>query len=316
MAHMMFLSWLLGSAAKLEVLSCSLGMLLWFLPLLHVKHLLLEFGEHVDTGNVFAASPNAYRLETLSLSAFLGVLDAPGLMLQSLPFLLSVQLNGIRPAATHLPEKCRLHLKGLVEEDFLCEAWSGAMGKVGSLYFEHDLTIADPLPAFFGKMQNVNTVILAVKQLGVPEKYLSLVGLSQVERLYLGGTHMYLKIPAKVSWESVMFSSTKKLGLSIDDPTWFAKTVPHLCMKFTSLTGPSSFKVIQAWAACGRSWTSDLDAWSSAKVWSELFCGLALAEDMDFDACCCGGCMPCLLESGVAHRIRDDTDSESDSDEE
>lgn len=106
-----------GSAAKLEVLSSNLRMLLWFPPLLHVKHLLLDFGEDVNTGNVFAAISNAYRLETLSLSAFLNVLDAPGLMLQSLPSLQSVQLNGIRPAATHLPENCRLHLKGFEEED-------------------------------------------------------------------------------------------------------------------------------------------------------------------------------------------------------
>lgn len=193
------------------------------------------------------------------------------------------------------------------------------MGKVGSLYFvDENLTIADPLPAFFRKMQNVTTVVLEVEQLGVPEKYLSLEGLSHVDRLYLGGTHMYLKIPARVSWESVMFDSTKELGLLFDDPTWFAETVPRLCIRFTSLAGLSSFHLIQAWAACDRSWRPTgagcLDAWCGT-MQSVLVCQLPSMKAIDFNACCCGACMPCLLESGIAHRIRADTDSESNSDE-
>ena len=113
-AHLMSFSHLVAGATKLTVLSACFGKLPWFPPFVHVKHLVLSLGGDIDPGIVFAAIPNANSLETLLLRTPNRLLEAPLLQLDSMRFLCAVALEGICPAGINLPEKCTMHLKGLL----------------------------------------------------------------------------------------------------------------------------------------------------------------------------------------------------------
>ena len=307
LAHMMSLLWLLASAPNLRLFSAALGSLPWFPPLSHVKHFVLSLEEDMTAGNVFAALLLAENLETLSLKSVGDVLEVPLLRLESLPRLHSVGLNGIRPDGTSLPPECTLHLEGLKEADFTCAKWDSALHRVGSFYF-HDtnLKITHQIPAFFARLQNINAVNIWVAQLGTSEEYLHLDALSHVQSLLLVAQALYLTVPSKVSWRQMMLLSEGEMGLSFDDPVWFAKKVPKVTVKYASLVGPSLFEVTGVWAAEKTRW----GPFSYRRSQTVISCGSSVLK---FTKCGCGACMPCLRAALVAHEhLREEVDPTGD----
>ena len=299
-AHLMSFSHLVAGATKLTVLSVSFGKLPWFPPLVHVKHLVLSLGGDIDPGIVFAALPNANSLETLSLRTPNALLEAPLLQLDSMRFLCAVALEGICPAGINLPENCTMHLKGLLYFEIRGDAWDKAFNSVRTFCFEdNSLQIHDLIPTYFPKMQNLTTVDIMVLEMGTPDIYISLEGLSQVQRLYLGSECSYLKVPARVSWREVFFVSSEVMGLVFDDHAWFAKEVPNACFRYASLEGPSLLNLIRAWdkeQRCCKTKSPE-----DSRTCSVVSC-CTQGYGMNFADCPCGVCMPCLRESGIAYR--------------
>jgi hypothetical protein len=73
---------------------------------------------------------------------------------------------------------------------------------------------------------------------------------------FLAVKRLYIKVPAKVSWHEVMFSTTGTLGLLFMDPKRFAKDAANVCAMCSLLAGPSLLDVIRCWAAQNRPWSS------------------------------------------------------------
>lgn len=279
----------------------------WFPPFSRLKHLILSFDK--DTGNVFEYLPNSEVLETLSLEVSDAVFEAPALQLESLRCLRAVALDGIRPASIRLPNSCSLHLINLEVADMATAHWDSVLLKVRTFQLQQLLLkVPNMLPNNFAKLQNVTTVKLMVSGLGTPEAYLSVEGLSHVQRLFLGGEAVYIKVPAKVSWHEVMFSTTGTLGLLFMDPKRFAKDVANVCAMYSLLAGPSLLDVIRCWAAQNRPWSSRQNG---SHGQTAVCC--KVHNPIDFSRCCCGVCMPCLGLSGIAHKLRKDPDIHSDS---
>ena len=248
----------------------------------------------MNENNVFAALPNAEDLETLLLQSMDDMLDLPWLQLESLPRLHSVGLKGIRPDGTSLPPQCTLYLKGLEEFDFTCGAWDSALHRVGSCKFlDRTLKITHQIPAVFAKLQIITAVDIWAEQLGTSEEYLCLDALSHVQSLLIGARALYLTVPARVSWRQMMLSGEREVGISIDDPVWFAKKVPNVDVRYASLVGPTLFEVTGVWAARKKRWDS-----FSHNSQSVISCGSS--SDL-VTKCGCGACMPCLRAARLAH---------------
>lgn len=209
-----------------------------------------------------------------------------------MPCLYAVGLDAIRPAAIHLPSRCRLHLQGLEEADFSHAQWDTVVDQVCTFNFEdHELKIADCLPNFLGVLLNIQTVVAAFDQLGTPQAYLDLEPLCHVPRLYLGGTKLYLRVPARVAWEEVNLETSGELGLSFNDLGWFAKNVPIASFRYAHLEGPSMLHLISAWTTSVRPWSTQVVSRRTV-IQSPPDCRM-----IDNYMCFCEVCIDCLEDT-------------------
>ena len=295
--------WLLANAPNLSLLSSHLGGALpWFPPLSQLKHVVLVFDQNTgNTGNVFAALKNLEKLETLSLEAP-DMMEAPVLQLEMLSCLRAVGVYCLRPAGIHLPEECDLHIEGLKEADLSSSNWDSAVTNICALNVrDEDLTITELLPDIFRKCRNVTEVKIKVCQLGSEDGYLPLDGLSHVDILYLSGENLYLKLPAKLSWNYVSIESSGELGLTFADTESFALHVQSIGFRYATLRGSALFNLASAWAACGRPWIASSEEPGNMQNLAELGSPPESIVPYDDVDCTCKVCIDCLRKKGIAY---------------
>lgn len=232
------------------------------------------------------------------------MMEAPVLQLEMLSCLRKVGLYYLRPAGIHLREGCNLHLQveGLEEADLSSPHWDSAVTNMYTLNFRDEyLEITELLPDFFRKCKYVKEVKITVCQLGSEDAYLPLDDLSHVEILYLSSENLYLKVPAKVSWDYVSIESSGELGLTFADAESFASNVQCIGFGYATLRGSALFNLASAWAACNRPWIGSLEEPDNMQSLAELESPPDSILPYDDAGCICGVCMDCLRKKGIPY---------------
>lgn len=304
---LMRLTWLLCQTTNLKLLSMRVGPMTWFPPVVHLKHLELEF--FGGTGDVLRSLPHAEGLQTLSLSAcMLGeVVDrashAPKLCLTALKHLQLVALQFLVPAEISLPESCALSLFGLEERDFPEHGWETVHKHLWIFQNDSLEPVLTCIPTLLcNSVSRLSRVSLHANTFGSANSVLSLKGLAHVERVQLSGIDLYMDVPARVAWKHVVICARNTLDLSFEDEHGFANCVPEVFFYYLLSGGLWVAHLCTALSAIGKKWRAYKKGGLNA-FHPQVSHGGDQDESFWMEECFCGACSHCLCKSGVVAEV-------------
>ncbi len=221
---------------NLCLLDAHMGSKPWLPPLKHVKHLILVLQD--DIGNISGTLPAAKSLETLSISRSMyyraeDPINTP-LVLNLLPFLVSIALKNFCPDMLRLPEECKLtvHAKNL--RVLKCNGWQSKEAKVCSISVK--LSLPD-ITEFRKYVENLHALVSVAIHLNATAtslacmQSLDLCCLQHVKKLHVSGETLGICVPTKVSWDVLKVDASETLRLIAPDEH---KRADAACPKFLS----------------------------------------------------------------------------------
>lgn len=293
----MLLTWLLGQAPALQILSMEQQSVLVLPPMQNLRHLVLTSDVFSET--LVASIRQMRNLKTLSLASKADAAICEGLNLSELVNLSDVAVSSVVMSGAVFPRQCRVHLTG-DEDVILLDRWAPLARtlQLGSIDLQDKRQIQSSMeiPAVLCMSHCTSLRWHTSGGLGFFRSPVRLeLGFRRLSCLNLKGVILHIHIPSWMRLQ-LLHLSAHELSLSCNSPRDLVRSLRELSVLYKNLQGCDLFDVVAAMAASGI--VPAPHKWPDQFYPLQGFHGFLCSSLSGRWECQCGACLDCLRTVG------------------